>query len=102
MLCVVGVLPVLIDTGVDDSWCWRVGGRCSALFFFLRFSNAVVIADCFVRTLIDSTVCILLNRVLSTTKTRQYGMLVYVWNGECRASVRTRTGNEEMCETIDM
>lgn len=43
-----GVLRVfIVDTGVDDSWYRGVGGRCSALFL-LCFSNAVVVADCFV------------------------------------------------------
>lgn len=51
-------------------------------------------------TLIDSTVCILLNQVLSTIKMRRYEMLVHVWDEECRASVRKRMGNEDTCEIM--
>lgn len=95
MLCVEwGVLPVLIvDTGVDDSWCRGIGGNCSALFFFCALAMLC-------GTVIDSTVCILLNQVLSTIKMRRHEMLVHLWDEECRASVRKRTGNEDTCEIM--
>lgn len=73
---------------VPESW-WAL--LCALLFCALAMSWSLWTA----LWIIDWFHCLdLLNRVLRTTKMGQCEMLVHVWNGECRASVRTRTGNE--------